>query len=116
MDNELIRKIVEFVEEASPFIWDAVQRQVVVKVGIEIAWMILFIFLAGLCAYGFKWSFKKYQEGSYDFNGAPLAWLSGFGFFVWVLATGISLFSAIAILVNPDYHAIKLLIELIPGT
>jgi hypothetical protein len=117
MDNELIRKIVEFVEEASPIIWAAVQRQVAVTVVLDLIWAALFLALTIGLVYGCIRCRNKYLEDTYRNDAYSMSAI------FLVLGAAVTTFmfvflfnNALSHLLNPDYHAIKILIDLFPGT
>ena len=117
MDNELIRKLVEFVEEASPIIWAAVQRQVMVSAIGDLVWATVFLAITIALVYGCIRCRNIYLKDTYDNDGwdvfAILFGLSAAGaafIFGFLLSNGLSY------LLNPDYRAIKILIDLFPGT
>lgn len=111
MSEELIRRLIEFLETASPHVWEVVGRQVLVVTVQSFVWFFIAIAVAVLCAVWAKKEFathnKKYDM--HDMNGQILAGLAA-------VATTIAAFlmsDIVGYVLNPDYRAIKILLELI---
>ena len=116
MDNELIRRIVEFVEEASPIIWASVQRQVMVSAAVNLFWAAVLLIVGIGALYFTVRCFKYYKEDIYS-NSDWSLWglISATASGLFFLLFGFCLIDGLSILVNPDYYAIKGLIDLFPG-
>ena len=112
---ETIRKIIEFIEEASPIMWGLSQKQVWVNVLGNVTWGLLLIGIALLMAKAAKWFWKesknkRYDEGLWQFYTvlvvAGIAFVGLFGLCL--------LLSGLGWAINPDYWAVKVMIGLIP--
>jgi len=117
MDELVITKLVEFVENISPAIWEAAQRQVGVEIFRHLLWAAAILVVGLLLFYdGFQYlsgqleTCERYDRSDWQLLKALLivaACLVG----MIVLGT---LTHAIALIMNPDYYAIKNIIDLVP--
>ena len=108
--QDILTELVQFVEQAAPMVWAIARRQVLVRAIQDVLWMIgsgaLTIRLLNLG----RSSWRKYKEderSSYDMAAiAAYVGVVTCGFFgLYFLCTVIGQF------VNPDYYAIKLLLQ-----
>ena len=114
MGEEILRKLVEFIENASPVIWAAASRQVAVNairtILAAIVFLVATLVLARLAAYCNK-RYHEDERESEDWNvGRWTSITLGLVFFVIFLILAIGV---IGPLVNPDYYAIQVLINLV---
>lgn len=109
MGEEVLSKLVEFVESASPVIWETARRQVIVDLVQCIVWMAVCAAIAYICIKWSKHFWRKHQEDKYEAYDMPAIFLAlgaAIAFFV-----GIGLLShVIGVAVNPNYYAIRLLL------
>jgi hypothetical protein len=115
MMEELIAKLVELVESASPELWEIAQRQVLANIVTKVIWavvpLIIFVvllFLARICWRQSKED--KYNEDEW-ISGAIVLVVVSIGFMVFALTKINYIISA---MINPKYYAIKALLDLIP--
>ena len=114
MGEELVVRLVEFVESASPVVWAAARQQVMVRLFQNILGLLFFSSLIVGCVFLLRLSRRKLREAAYE-DEVP-----------WVIAIAVSVicpvfFGTIAFfcahdivgfLLNPDYYAIEILLEL----
>jgi len=109
MGEEVLSKLVEFVESASPIIWETARRQVAVNLVQSTVWMILCAVVAYACIRWSKHFGRKYQENKRGDDDIPALAL-GLGAAAAIVAV-VSLLTYIAgMAVNPNYYAIRLLL------
>lgn len=112
---DIVRRIIEFIEEASPIMWELSQKQVMVNVLGNIVWGLLFVGIAILMIKAAKWFWaeskkKGYEEGLWQFYTVIVTTS-----LVIVGLFGLSLLlSGLGWAMNPDYWAVKVMIGLIP--
>lgn len=113
--DELLKELIEFVQQASPLVWSALLKQVYIYAFQHLVWGVLFGSLALVCSivcsrFTAKWITLVKEEDYVEdhvsflsvFSGclAILSWLITFG----MLIEGISRF------INPEYYAIRLIL------
>ena len=110
MIDTVLQKLIEFVETASPFLWETLYRQVYVQVVVHVIWMIIFIGLAAVC-------YKLFQYGKLEkAKDDDTEWifglvLGGIGATVFTVFSVIELEECIIRLINPNYYAIQLILS-----
>jgi hypothetical protein len=111
MVDEILKKLIEFLQQASPLVWASLVRQVYAIAFSQIAWSVAVLVL---CFAAWKFSnFCEKQQENDDYNDddwstakwvlrslSALALLIPFGLVV----------SAIMRIYNPDYYAIWLIL------
>lgn len=115
--NEVLQELVAFLKEASPLVWSALIEQVYIEASAKIAWAVAFLVIAVVCYKVVKWQKsvydKEWDDGKF-LTDCPWAWLyagvglSGalsFGHFV----------SAAMWFANPEFYAIRFLLEKLGG-
>lgn len=109
MEDELLRKLIEFIEQASPVIWGIVRRRVAVELVQSIIWLVVCVvgtyLLARLC----KNRWEAYKENTYSDSDIS-ATLSGVAAAILGVAIPIILTNVVSLALNPDYYAIRLLL------
>ena len=112
MTDEILQKLIEFIENASPLIWDTLVRQVYTEAaGMLLGAIFLVAGIVVLASLAKRWN-EKAQD---DALGMWDVW-SGTSYFVIAGATLGSfacLLSASMRLANPEFYAIKLILSLI---
>ena len=106
MDEELLGRLLQFVEEASPFVWAAVRRQAIIDYMHIGFWAAV---LGGACwqlAGMSKNKMKNYRDDADGYVFAIAAVLTGFA------ALGLLAYLT-GIVASPDYYAIRLLLNLV---
>jgi hypothetical protein len=105
--DELIQKLIEFVETASPVLWESAYRQVYVEVA-QLVIVIIVAILLGLGGFALR---RKQKQLDGDDDG--ILWLPISSLWVcsvaclWMGVSGI-----IGHLLNPNWYAIKILLGL----
>ena len=108
--KEAMGELVAFVKEVSPELWMVLLRQVSVQIFEQIAWALALILLGGVCFWLRKRSQENADHSYYSDAGITEAvLLIGAGLF-WLLAFAL-IISGVTRWLNPDYYAIKLLIN-----
>ena len=115
MEDGLIQRLVEFVEKAAPVMWEAAYRQVYVNILQNTIYGLFFLVGAIVCyMFGRYWKNRE-AKSSWDEENYTLYML------IFLTVGLIALFlsflffvPAIGGLINPDYYAIKNLINLFP--
>ena len=113
MGEELIYKLVDFLETASPMVWGAVFQQIAVQARSRIMWGFVCFIIAVVLAKCAVWNWKQ-ERGHYDdyLIFGTMACCAGIASLI-----GIALFNEAAMMIqNPTYYAIKNLIDLVPGS
>lgn len=108
MDEILIEKLIDFVENASPYVWEVVQKQVFVYVLQCAIWCGIAAFVTMALVRHYK---KANLEDKYrdDFdNVLEMICIGVTGFVALALFTHV-----VSFLANPDYYAIKKLTDFI---
>lgn len=112
--TELLQELIEFLREASPMVWEAMVRQVYVEAAQNAIWTIASIVLM-------VWGYLTYMRGytmheeDEESDGEWIQFIGGLILalgFVFTIITG---FEAVVRLVNPNYYAIKLILEQLGG-
>lgn len=114
--EEAIGKLIEFIESASPVMWESARTQVISDVVSSLIWAIAALLLAVLFYISGKYAWgvskeSKYDEGSWIVASASAYFLAAI---TGLIALG-PLTSAIKMLINPTYYAIQNLVALWPG-
>ena len=110
MIDTVLQKLVEFVETASPFLWETLYRQVYVQVFQNLFWALILLVLTFASYKLYQYcKVKKEEDGEYS------SWEIGifFGVTVAVIFPILSLvcFSEVVVrLMNPNYYAIQLIL------
>ena len=115
MGEELIYKLVDFLETASPMVWEAAVRQSIVNAWVNVLWFVILAVSTGGLVWGVKHCLRQWKEHPYH------DWDMGVGVLSIIAAVaGLIAFNCLAFAIksglNPTYYAILNLIELIPGS
>jgi hypothetical protein len=112
MIDEVLRKLIDFLQEASPFVWSTLLRQVYVDAAGNIAWSVGLLVLA----------FVLYKAGKYGKEHATdYNMLGEMGLIAWFFCAlfGVASFSllvdAIKYFSNPEFYAIQYILRQIGG-
>lgn len=112
MENELttlLSKLIEFVENASPVIWAAAEKQVLVSAVQALVWAAVLLSIAGVLAY---YARKCYAYGVDDDFIPPAALVCVVSIATGIAAVALAL-DAIAYILNPTYYAIQNILALV---
>lgn len=122
MEETLVHQLVEFLNEASPVVWAAAQRQVLASVVCHVLWAVFVGVAIGVLfgavrlsrknilrikAENDKWSNVEGWQCAFAFSAIGIVFLSFL--FVFILS------GILHLLISPDYTAIRYVINLIPG-
>ena len=118
MDEKLILRLIDIVETASEKLWGIAYRQVYVDIVHDFLWFVSFAVLAFVLYKTFKRYWKeahKEKESRWDDKtGSEIAFvLSGLGIAFCFMVLFISVGEIIGKLINPEYYAIKVLLDLV---
>lgn len=111
MMDELIVRLIGFVESTAPAVWEIAQKQVAVQVVNNLLWVFVSIACGVVCLRFARVAIQKYKDDTYsawDLVGGLL--YAGSVVSLIVLLTCLS--AAIFRLVNPDYYALYALLTL----
>jgi hypothetical protein len=117
MIDETLSKLIEFLESASPLVWQTLIKQVYLEAFSKLVWGIAILVVA-LVLYRFanlhkKAYEEKWDDGRYFQDGDP-----------WIIYTAISLVGLWAFyllvaaamwFINPEFYAIRFLLEKVTG-
>jgi hypothetical protein len=106
MEEELITRLIEFVESASPTIWAAAQRQLGVLMFQNILWLVMLSIAMIVCIV--TAIYAKGKKDGYGDWGFVLAMAILFGLMAFFAAFGLAT-EIIGMTMNPDYYVIKIL-------
>jgi hypothetical protein len=103
----------EFVETASPVVWAAARRQVLVLIIQNTIWATLLLIATGIMARASVWATKEARKERYSADAWVVLTITCAltGIFT-LLVTIICINSVIGQVINPDYYAIEALLEL----
>ncbi len=119
MEDELVGvlgKLVEFVENASPVIWEAAQRQVLVNVVRTSVWAVALALVCGVSIYLARKLYKKSLAEESNKKSSDLRDASIIVSVSAVLLTGavIALVNnVVGYLLNPTYYAIENILSMV---
>ena len=112
MEQEILFKLMQYLEAAEgmgAFAWQAAQKQVGVQ-ALQMSGTVAVLFaVAAVLTYAIRWAMKQQED-----DWAAFVAMCGFLTVVAVVAGWFFLLSAVGYLMNPDYYAIKVLLELVP--
>jgi hypothetical protein len=121
MIDQVLQKLIEFLQNASPLVWSTLVKQVYVEAISMIAWAVgLFVLCLLLIKFG-KWLGAKSEEmaekrSDYDTDGYNMgkwvSYLSSFMAGVFFFSLLIEAFKHIA---NPNFYAIQYIVQTITG-
>jgi hypothetical protein len=112
--NETIAQLIEFLKSMSPLIWAALIKQVYIEAISKLAWGILFLVVAAILKKVGDYGNKIFQEDAYSDweDGRLFAWG---GAVASVIITFAFLVSAAMWFANPEFYAIRFILEKIHG-
>jgi hypothetical protein len=114
--EEATRSLIEFVEKASPVIWEAGKREVVSSVVVSTMWLILIgVGLYFLFRVTKKWWDSVEKAYKSDGDKQLILGMSITLFIILLVVMAITLSGMLARIINPDYYAIKYITYLWPG-
>ena len=114
MGEELVVRLVEFVESASPVVWAAARQQVSVMAFRNLFVVVVFLVIVVGSVFVVRWAKHKIPKAcraDEDFYWAALCFAALLGCVLLVISVFL-LGDAISYLMNPDYYAIEILLEL----
>lgn len=110
--EQVLQELIEFVKSASPLVWETLYRQVYVEALGVFLWVIgLVVAIVTLIRLA-KWS-KQQEDEDTDWEGFDIT-LYVASALIGVFAFGL-LISVVKYIANPNYYAIKLILENING-
>ena len=113
--DKVLQELIEFVKSASPVIWQALYKQVYVEALASFLWAIGLAVLAVILFRIAKWAMAKKEEEGYMSDWEILY---GFCYFfsgvAGVVAFGF-LVSAIKWVANPEFYAIRFILQNLGG-
>lgn len=122
MIDQVLQKLIEFLENASPLVWNTLIKQVYVEAFSTIAWAILLIFFciaALVVAQKLKIEGdKEITKGRYDEDNNPyfgMVWASRLASLILGIVSFSFVITAIQYIINPEYYAIQMIIKSISG-
>lgn len=112
MNEELLKRLIEFLETASPYAWQVVSRQVLVVMIQSIFWCVATTISAIVCTGLAKKEYAKYIEDTYGLHELNCVFLA-IGAIIAAVVAACLASNVIAYVFNPDYCAIKMLLSLV---
>ena len=110
MGEEVLSKLVEFIESASPVIWETARRQVVVDLVQSVVWLVICAVIAYFsCTKWIPHLWRKHKEHKFDGYDIAAVLLT-IGAVIAALAAVGLLTHVVGVAVNPNYYAIRLLL------
>ena len=118
MEDELVGilgKLIDFVENASPVIWEAAQRQVVANIASGALWAIVWVVVlyGSFRLGGFLWTKGKEADlldEDFIYAGSICAYACSVAFGFVALHLGISV---VKMAINPAYYAIENILSMV---
>ena len=124
--DEVLVKLVEFVENASPVIWEAAQRQVVADMATNAIWIVAAVGLAAFLVWVARGcenvilGIEEYNEGkgwsnAKDSEGWHMSLIMSYvGVVALTLGALVLLTGNIRMAINPTYYAIQNIMGMVP--
>lgn len=117
--DELLRELIEFVQQASPMIWETLVRQVYVQAMQSAVWSVFWLLLVGVSVKALAWFNRRDHDGDLvmvDEYGTNAEHALGVVFSIFTALVASVLFfycvvDFVSRLANPDYYAIQLILE-----
>jgi hypothetical protein len=112
--TELLQQLVEFIKDASPYVWNLLIKQEYINAYANLIWtgILLLVCIIGIIIGTKMWKLGN-KENDDDWYSAS------FAFFIFSIISGVVglaiLTPAIKILLNPEYYAIIHIIEKLTG-
>ena len=114
MDGTIITELIEFLKTASPIVWQSLIKQVYSEAIVDLVWG---LFLGGICfglAKLFIYGSEQYKKDDYsDWGWGKLVALIGSGT-AGLISFGL-IVTALQWFANPEFYAIRFLLEKITG-
>ena len=112
--DEVLHKLIEFVESASPVIWAAAQQQVWANIIETAVWLGIIGILFLVCLVTSIYCIRRIRQHRYHEDWTVGAWFAVAGTVLLFLISGGLLADFLKMLNNPLWYAIKILGELVP--
>ena len=117
MIDEVLRKLIDFLQGASPLVWQSLIKQVYVEASARLAWALGFVvvtyFLFKLVNFKKAEYEKEYDDGRF-FQDCGWAWV-----YAGIACTAITSFglavSSFMWFFNPEFYAIRFILQNIGG-
>lgn len=112
MIDEVLKKLIEFLQQASPLVWEALVRQIYAIAFSHVAWGIAWL----VACFG-MWKFSNFcekQQEADDYNESEWSctkWVFRVLSFLFLFIPFGLFVSASMKLFNPDYYAINLILS-----
>lgn len=113
MIDEVLRKLIEFVQEASPLVWSTLVKQVYAEAVGHVVWLVAAVVLS-VFVYRFCVWMKKMDD---DTNDTDIT-LQLVGWGLLIILGAVITYQAIEsfkMFFNPEYYAIQLILKNIGG-
>jgi hypothetical protein len=120
MEGDLLEKLIEFLEGASPVVWGAAVRQVQINAAMHFFWAVCCALVLVACLLVLRWAILKDRE--VNNNDTAGRWrnddyeipiiFSAVGAAIFLFFTALLVSFGLAIVANPEYYAIRELVGL----
>ena len=114
--EETARSLIEFIERASPVIWEAGRTEVISSIARSMVWLLLVA--VGLYLFGRvvkNWWSGLDERGRSDDDNQILFCASMLLIICGIVIMAVLLTGALSRIINPDYYAIRYITYLWPG-
>ena len=108
--DELLKKLVEWLQTASPYLWAILLKQVYVNAAVSFLWSV-FIGALTVIAYKSGRYVREEQPCSYSGDNETLSVLLYILSFVLLVLTVVFLTDVVQNVANPEYKAIELILS-----
>jgi hypothetical protein len=116
MTDEILRELIEFIENASPAVWSTLLKQVYSDAFTLLAWG---VFVAILAVVSFKLARVFNKKNKDGYNGRDdyefMLWMTSVLAVVAVPSAFAMFVEAIKYLINPEFYAIRFILMQIGG-
>lgn len=116
MGEDVVQKLIEFVQNASPVVWNAALKQVQVDAVLYFIGAVVFLVLTIGCISLTRWSNNKKKEAT-DWNESDYdlgIYFGAAGAVLFTLCTVGFICEMVVRLINPTWYAIQNILNLLP--
>jgi hypothetical protein len=110
MIEEAVTKLIEFLQTASPMVWETLIKQVYVEAYSQIAWGVILLLVGCFMVRTSLVCYKKLMDDDDDFWGHA-SMTTGLLSVLCFLFMAVNFFSGLKQLANPQFYAIKYIID-----
>jgi len=107
-----LEKLIVFLESASPELWRILVKQSFVEGWQAVAWAVAFVLVAVFCLYNAR---RLGRIGKRDYDQEQTRTFSWGGLVIAIAFAIAFVVAAAGVFYNPEYHAIKEMLELLGG-